>query len=522
MEWVIVCNPKYYNIESAFKNMNFIDWHQNIKADIDDQVFIYVGKPVGAILYRCIVRKIELTADQITDDHEYNLEIDSVPKTDKYMRLELIESYSHDRLTRKELLMNGLKTIQGPSKVSDELHNFIQFRTISKLDRMPIENRTLSLQLTKFNVIVHDDEPELLSKVHKFVEDFDIKKLQRMAKEEYVYGNGKKDTFCYRITHELEGWGSIKRGTSSKYGFFYGAFGEDTVKKYRATKAFGNTNTVTDTEAAFDKVKYSICELISAGSRSDFQAITDNPLSTMFKGKILCVYFPEKYMNIYSEDHVDYYMDILGISHNSSDSVMENGKKIIEWKNSNPICHDWTNHEFSKFIYRIIGYPADRERVKKEKNNIERIMDTKLVSELNEDGLEGENGYNPVPEARKEPENIGEYYSYPRDAKIAANALKRANYLCAVNKNHPSFIRRSNNQNYTEPHHLIPLAFQDKFTYSLDVEANIISLCSNCHNEIHYGKHPEIIIKKLYQERVDELRAAGIFITLENLLQCYK
>ena len=119
-------------------------------------------------------------------------------------------------------------------------------------------------------------------------------------------------------------------------------------------------------------------------------------------------------------------------------------------------------------------------------------------------------------------ENIGEYYSYPRDAKIAANALKRANYLCAVNKNHPSFIRRSNNQNYTEPHHLIPLAFQDKFTYSLDVEANIISLCSNCHNEIHYGKHPEIIIKKLYQERVDELRAAGIFITLENLLQCYK
>ena len=153
MEWVIVCNPNYYDIESAFKNMNFIDWHQNIKADIDDQVFIYVGKPVGAILYRCNVRKMDLTADQITDDHEYNLEIDSVPKTDKYMRLELIESYSHDRLTRKELLMNGLKTIQGPSKVSDELHNFIQFRTISKSYRMPIENRTLSLQLMKYNAI---------------------------------------------------------------------------------------------------------------------------------------------------------------------------------------------------------------------------------------------------------------------------------------------------------------------------------------------------------------------------------
>jgi hypothetical protein len=109
VEWVIVCNPKYYDIESAFKNLIFIDWHQNIKANIDDQVFIYVGKPVGAILYRCIVRKIELSADQIADDHEYNREIDSVPKTDKYMRLELIESYSHDCLTRKELVNERIK-----------------------------------------------------------------------------------------------------------------------------------------------------------------------------------------------------------------------------------------------------------------------------------------------------------------------------------------------------------------------------------------------------------------------------
>jgi hypothetical protein len=269
-------------------------------------------------------------------------------------------------------------------------------------------------------------------------------------------------------------------------------------------------------------VKHSICELILAGSRSDFKAITENPLSTMFKGKILCVYFPEKYMNIYSEDHIDYYMDILGISHNSSDSAMENGKKIIEWKNSNSICKEWTNHEFSKFIYRVIGYPADRERLKKEKKNIENIMDEKLVSELNEGEMEGETDYNPVPETRREPENVGEYYSYPRDAKIAANALKRANYLCEMNKEHPSFIRRSNNQNYTEPHHLIPLAFQDDFQYSLDVEANIISLCSNCHNEIHYGRNPEIIIRKLYQERKDELKTAGIFITLGDLIKYYK
>ena len=36
-------------------------------------------------------------------------------------------------------------------------------------------------------------------------------------------------------------------------------------------------------------------------------------------------------------------------------------------------------------------------------------------------------------------------------------------------------------RNYVEAHHLIPMGFQDDFSKSIDVEANIISLCTYCH-----------------------------------------
>ena len=77
------------------------------------------------------------------------------------------------------------------------------------------------------------------------------------------------------------------------------------------------------------------------------------------------------------------------------------------------------------------------------------------------------------------------------------------------------------NQNYTEPHHLIPMAYSDKFKVSLDVEANIVSLCSTCHNHIHYGVGAKDLLTSLYYQRINRLRAVGLDISLEELLQMY-
>ena len=73
-----------------------------------------------------------------------------------------------------------------------------------------------------------------------------------------------------------------------------------------------------------------------------------------------------------------------------------------------------------------------------------------------------------------------------------------------------------------EAHHLIPMSKQNLFEYSIDIEENIVSLCSHCHNEIHYGENAKELIKKLYYKRKDLLQKKNVHISLEELLSYYE
>ncbi len=110
---------------------------------------------------------------------------------------------------------------------------------------------------------------------------------------------------------------------------------------------------------------------------------------------------------------------------------------------------------------------------------------------------------------------------YVRRRIYALYALDEANYKCEYDSNHPSFIRKANLKNYTEAHHLIPLSYQDDFEYRLDVPCNIVSLCSNCHNQLHYGLDKKTILKKLYDDRIERLKKNHLDISFEQLCKYY-
>lgn len=162
---------------------------------------------------------------------------------------------------------------------------------------------------------------------------------------------------------------------------------------------------------------------------------------------------------------------------------------------------------------------------KKKIAEIEKRADLELLEEVEsaqENELPAIVDYIPVPVNRPDPVMHEGNTSYPRNKDTSLKALKRANYACEIDVSHPSFIRKSNGTNYTEPHHLVPMAEQGRFECSLDVQANIVSLCSNCHKRLHYGKDPELLLKQLYEERKEELKAAGITISYKELLAMYK
>ena len=101
-----------------------------------------------------------------------------------------------------------------------------------------------------------------------------------------------------------------------------------------------------------------------------------------------------------------------------------------------------------------------------------------------------------------------------RDSVKISQAKGACKYCCQIDVQHKSFTAESTNKNYVEGHHIIPLYYQTHFDYSLDVLANIIVLCPNCHRLLHYAIKPERIDKlyRIYDERYDRFDNAGILI----------
>lgn len=143
-------------------------------------------------------------------------------------------------------------------------------------------------------------------------------------------------------------------------------------------------------------------------------------------------------------------------------------------------------------------------------------LENRMIREVSAEVVDPKDtSYSPIPEEKAAPVNTKGRSVPRRDNKKAKKALARASFLCEYNNEHKLFKRRNQNVNYTEPHHLIPLEFDSLFENSLDVEANIVSLCSYCHDLIHYGDGAEVLIRALWERRKDELIAAGLG-TLKN------
>ena len=99
-----------------------------------------------------------------------------------------------------------------------------------------------------------------------------------------------------------------------------------------------------------------------------------------------------------------------------------------------------------------------------------------------------------------------------------------ANYRCEVNHNHLTFTSRVTEQNFVEIHHLIPMAFQEDFNYSLDVPANVVAVCPNCHRQLHHAEKQVTarFLRLLFNKRQAAIGLAGISLSIETLFKCYR
>jgi 5-methylcytosine-specific restriction protein A len=113
---------------------------------------------------------------------------------------------------------------------------------------------------------------------------------------------------------------------------------------------------------------------------------------------------------------------------------------------------------------------------------------------------------------------------FQRDPNVAAEALRMADFKCEIDPDHQTFISNASGKPYLEAHHLIPFGKQGTFAFSLDVTANIVALCPNCHRLLHHGQEDDKAreISTLFSKRRDRLAEKSLQVSKAKLLALYR
>lgn len=188
----------------------------------------------------------------------------------------------------------------------------------------------------------------------EFLRAFPKENLDRLSLDQYVIGH-QKPTFCTHVEVKTRSWAIIQGSTSSKFGIYFGKTKSDPKKIYRFTRKYGETK-----EGAFRAVKTALLELVGLGGENnlDFSAIDANPLSQMFKAKILSLYYPERFLNVCSAEHLALLGAELGFAEDLPASEYQH--LLLQAKMANPITKDWRNPKFMAFLYDTYVH-AERE-----------------------------------------------------------------------------------------------------------------------------------------------------------------
>lgn len=241
-----------------------------------------------------------------------------------------------------------------------------------------------------------------------FVNDFPIEKIKNLLIDEYIVGKGSNTSFCNRLERKLEVIGRMRGSTSSKFVVYYGVNGKDTESKYRFTAKLGK---VSSEQEAFFRVKEEISTLIKAGKVDNRKEINKNRLSDLFKYKILGTYFPDKYLNQYSQRHLNFFLGELGLNPNGN-KVLDKQNTLLGFKNSDVLMKVWSNYEFNSFLYTTFGRPPSNDEQEKQQGvlpAIEKVkpelIDFTIIDGSNKESSKGKGSAKPNYKEQQERNN---------------------------------------------------------------------------------------------------------------------
>ena len=109
--WLIPANPKYFDLEAAFKKDKTILWKQSTAIRAGDTVYLYVAAPISAISYQCRVLETDIP-------YAYR---DQNVRMDHVMKIRLERRFPPEKFPLKALGKYGVNAVRGPRRMPSAL-----------------------------------------------------------------------------------------------------------------------------------------------------------------------------------------------------------------------------------------------------------------------------------------------------------------------------------------------------------------------------------------------------------------
>lgn len=182
----------------------------------------------------------------------------------------------------------------------------------------------------------------------EFIRRFPASAIAGLTLKAYAIGGGEEDNFCYWVERKTRRLGSILGATALKFRVYY----DKEEAKYVHQKGYESA------EAALGDTKALIGALLSAAKTGDAVSIEDNALAPMFKGKLLSLYYPDRFVPIFADSHLDHFLRHLLLPSSGLSNVAKN-QSLGRFKGADQVMARWSPYEFMQFLYFAFGRPSD-------------------------------------------------------------------------------------------------------------------------------------------------------------------
>lgn len=216
-----------------------------------------------------------------------------------------------------------------------------------------------------------------------FINTYSISKIKSLSINEYTPVTQASHTFCSRLRWDLQQLGTMGNAYPDVFGIYEKDYQIRLSKTY--SNLYGN-----DYDGAFNRIKEDIVEVLEAADSDDFEAIEKSKLNSLFKNKLLMVYYPDKVIPVCVKNTLDAYCEAVGYVLPENMSFIFKNLALKDYKDQSETFSEWSNFQFMGFC-DWIWRQNKKVTLKKAMPQQDAEKAIKLEQEIEELHLTGEN-----------------------------------------------------------------------------------------------------------------------------------